>query len=117
MFPIVPVQLRSSSSAWFATDALVDSGATISLFDGTIPRVLEIAIRKGDRIQPTGIAGSISAYVHRVMLKIGEEEFEAEVAFTYRRRVPINLLGRTSVFERFLVTFDERNGRTILETI
>ena len=94
----------------------MDSGASISLFDGDIARELGITIRKGKKITPSGIGGSISAYVHDVMLKIGDEEFEGEVAFTYRRRPPMNLLGRTSVFKRFLVTFDERSGRTILET-
>jgi predicted aspartyl protease len=117
VFPIVPVELRSSGSSWFATHALLDSGATLSLFDGTIAQTLGIVIREGRRIQPTGIAGSLTAYVHRAMVKIGEEEFEADVAFTYRSRPPLNLLGRQGVFEQFRVTFDERNKKTVLETI
>jgi hypothetical protein len=52
-----------------------------------------------------------------VGLRIGVEEFEGEVAFTEKRRLPVNLLGRAGVFERFLVTFDERNRNTILETV
>ena len=115
-FPIIPVQLRTRESAWFATSALLDSGATISLFDEAVARVLGIPLRKGTRIQPTGIGGSMTAYVHPVQLKIGEEEFEGRVAFAYQRRLPVNLLGRVTVFERFVVTFDERNRRTILET-
>jgi len=115
--PIVPVQLRTPASSWLATGALLDPGASISLLDGDIARRVAIPIRKGTRITPAGVGGAISAYVHQIILKIGDEEFEAEVAFTYRRKLPVNLLGRTGVFERFLVTFDERNRRTILETI
>ncbi len=50
------------------------------------------------------------------MLKIGDGEFEAAIAFTERRRLPINLLGRAYVFDRFVVTFDEKRMRTVLET-
>src|SRR3989442_8787799 len=101
---------------WFTTNALLDSGATISLFDGAVARILGISIGKGKRIRPVGIGGAIRAYTHTLTLKIGDEEFEGEVAFSYERGIPINLLGRTSVFKRFLVTLDERNQRTILGT-
>lgn len=115
-FPIVPVQLRTRSRPWLAASALVDSGASVSRFDGGIGRSLGITIRDGRAIRPSGVGGAITAWIHRVALKIGDEEFEGEVAFTERQRLPINLLGRASIFERFLVTFDERNGRTVLET-
>ncbi len=67
-------------------------------------------------IKPAGIGGPITAYVHRIMLKIGDEQFGGKIAFTERRRLPINLLGRIDVFDRFVVTFDERKRRTVLET-
>jgi len=101
---------------WVGASALVDSGASVSLFDGAIARDLGITIREGRRIRPAGIGGAITAYVHRVGLKIGDEEVEGEVVFTEKRKLPVNLLGRAAVFERFVVTFDERNGKTILET-
>ena len=115
-FPIVPISLKTSTSFWFTTNALLDSGATISLFDGAVARILGISIGKGKRIRPVGIGGAIRAYTHKLTLKVGDEEFEGEVAFSSGRGIPINLLGRTSVFERFLVSFDESNQRTILET-
>ncbi len=57
------------------------------------------------------------AYLHPAKLKVGDEELDAEVAFTGRQRLPVNLLGRAGVFERFLVTFDEGNRKTILESV
>jgi hypothetical protein len=116
-FPIIPVQLRGSNPTWFATSALLDSGASISLFDGAVGRGLGVKIRRGKRIKPAGISGAITAYVHRLTLKIGDEEFEGEIAFTERQRLPISLLGRAHVFDRFLVTFDEKRRKTILETV
>ena len=79
-------------------------------------RILGISVREGGRIRPVGIGGAITAYTHKLVVKIGDEEFEGEVAFSYGRKIPINLLGRSSIFEHFLVTFDERNQRTVLET-
>jgi hypothetical protein len=116
-FPIIPLELRLSDGPWVASEALVDSGASVSLFDGQIGRVLGLSINRGKRIRPVGIGGTISAFLHRIRLRIGDEEFEAEVAFTESQRLPLNLLGRKPVFERFLVTFDERARQTILETL
>ncbi len=64
------MQLRISGRTWLAASALVDSGASVSLFDGSIGRALGLVIRKGKRIRPAGISGVISAYVHRVALKV-----------------------------------------------
>jgi predicted aspartyl protease len=108
--------LRLSDGRWVASEALVDSGASVSLFDGQIGRVMGLTIDRGQRIRPSGIGGTINAFLHRIRLKIGNEEFEAGVAFTASYRLPLNLLGRRAVFETFLVTFDERARRTILET-
>jgi predicted aspartyl protease len=114
-FPIVPVGLKAAGEFWVGANALVDSGASVSLFDGSVADALGIAIRSGKRIKPSGIGGTIVANVHQITLRIGDEEFEADVAFT-RRRLPVNLLGRRSVFERFIVTFDELNRKTTLVT-
>ena len=115
-FPIIPIQLRAAGDVWLGANALVDSGASISLFDGSVAHALGIGSRGGRKVEPSGIGGTIVAHVHGVTLKIGDEEFPTEVAFT-RRRLPVNLLGRSGVFGRFLVTFDDRNGKTILETV
>ncbi|MGA2663956.1 MAG: aspartyl protease family protein [Nitrososphaerales archaeon] len=115
-FPIIPVELRAArGDSWLGASALVDSGASISLFDGSVAHALGFGGRGGRRVEPSGIGGTIVARVHSVTLRIGDEQFAAGVAFT-RRRLPVNLLGRFGVFERFLVTFDERNGKTIMET-
>ena len=116
VFPIIPLQLRTADGGWLATTALLDSGASISLFDGAVAWGLGIKVSGGKKVSPTGIGGPITAYVQRIMLKIGDGEFEAAIAFTERRRLPINLLGRAYVFDRFVVTFDEKRMRTVLET-
>ena len=109
--------MDAGSGTWIATNALVDSGASLSLFDGSIGRDLGLTIRRGRRIEPSGIGGSIVAYVHSVTLRIGDDELHGEVAFAYKRKLPVNLLGRASIFERFRVTFEEATRKVILETM
>jgi hypothetical protein len=115
-FPIIPLQLRAPQGDRFATTVLVDSGASISLFDGAVGRGLGIRVRSGTKIRPTGFGGPITAYIHRMVLKIRDEEFEGAVAFTERRKLPINLLGRADVFDKFIVAFDEKRRMTVIET-
>jgi len=116
-FPIIPLEMRSSDGPWVAAEALVDSGASLSLFDGQIGRDLGLTINRGGRIRPTGIGGTINAFLHSVRFRIGDEEFEGEAGFTDGQRLPLNLLGRKAIFERFDVTFSERSQRTILEAV
>ena len=115
-FPMIPLEMRRPNGRWITTEALVDSGATLSLFDGQIGRDLGLSINHGERIRPTGIGGTINAFLHRIDFKMGDEEFEGQAAFTSGHRLPLNLLGRKAFFERFLVTFDERNRRTVLDS-
>ena len=61
-FPIIPLELKVPGLPWLAASALVDSRASISLFDGAIGRDLGITIRKGRRIRPAGIGGAITAH-------------------------------------------------------
>ena len=98
-------------------DALLNSGAIISLFQGDIARELRLKVTAGERIYPRGIGGKICAYIHKVSLKLGEEEFKADIAFSDELPLGINILGRKDVFDRFIVRFDERNKKVRLEKI
>jgi len=115
-FPIIPILLKGKKG-WLPADALLDSGAIVSLFQGDIARELGLKVTAGKRIYPRGIGGHICAHVHRVALKIGEEEFKADVAFSDELPLGINILGRKDVFDRFTVKFDEKDKKAILEKI
>jgi predicted aspartyl protease len=116
-FPIVPVLMKGRKREWVPADELLDSGAVMSLFQADIGRELGLELTKGERIYPRGIGGHIRAYVHRVLMKIGEEEFEADVAYSEELPLGVNILGRKGVFDRFLVKFDEKNKKVQLERI
>lgn len=57
-----------------------------------------------------GDGSYIPVYFHRVTLKIGDEEFPAEVGFSEQLGIGFNLLGRKDVFEIFKVCFSDEKG-------
>jgi len=115
-FPIIPFIVRSNEE-FVPVNALVDSGATISLFNADIGRALKIDIEKGEKFYPTGISGKIPTYIHEVIIKIGDYEVKTKVAFTDELAVKINLLGRESIFENFAVLFNDKLKKIVLEKI
>jgi predicted aspartyl protease len=115
-FPIIPFIVKSNEE-FVPVNALVDSGATISLFNADIGRALKIDIEKGEKFYPVGISGKILTYIHEVIIKIGDYEVKAKVAFTDELAVKINLLGRESIFENFAVLFNDKLKKIVLEKI
>jgi hypothetical protein len=57
----------------------------------------------------------LPAYIHTVRMRIGETVLNVSIAFADSDEVP-RLLGRTDIFKRFRITFDEAGLRTIFET-
>jgi len=115
-YPIVPL-LVGIGGAWAPISAMVDSGATLSILNAGIARALGIKVDKGQKIELSGIGGKVSGYLHRLRLNINGSEFEAEVAFTDELSVPMNLLGRKDVFEKFSITFNDKTKKVVLEGI
>jgi len=115
-FPMIPFIVKSKEE-FVPINALVDSGATISLFNADVGRALKIDIEKGEKFYPVGINGKILTYVHEVIVKIGDYELKTKVAFTDELAVKINLLGRESIFENFSVLFNDKLKKISLEKI
>lgn len=113
-YPIVPLKLIHQGSE-LITDALVDSGAVISVFQASISDYFGIDIFVGERIFLQGIGGRIAAYRHPVDLQIGDFSFLSTVSFS-REMIPrVNILGRDDFFRHFLITFNETSRKLILQ--
>lgn len=115
-FPIIPFLVKADKE-FVPVNALVDSGATISLFNADVGRALKLDIEKGEKFYPTGISGKILTYLHEVIIKIGDFEIKTKVAFTDELAVKINLLGREDIFESFSVLFNDKLKKIVLEKI
>ena len=115
-FPLIPITLIKENVE-IDTDALVDSGANISVFREEIAECLEIVIEDGEEILLQGLGGRIVGYIHELNVRVDDDEFPCKVVFSKELTVGLNILGREGFFEYFQVTFNERGKEIILEKI
>lgn len=113
-FPIVDVTL-SGPTQGLTVKALVDSGASLSVFRAEIIDYLGIPLSRGARVYLEGIGGRILGYRHRVQATVSSTTFALSIIFSRELTVSFNLLGRDNFFEHFRVTFDERHRVVHLE--
>ena len=106
-FPVVDVALLVPKRP-LVVKALVDSGASFSVFRAEVLDYLGIPLAQGKPLYLEGIGGRILGYRHRVPARVGATTFSLTVVFSQELTVSFNLLGRDNFFQRFLVTFDER---------
>jgi hypothetical protein len=112
-FPVVTVCL-SWKGRGIRLEALVDSGASFSVFRPEVARYLGIRLEDGERVYLTGVGGRILGYVHEVLIKVGEETFVCKIAFSPEFTVSFNLLGRDNFFLPFKITFIEKDRKVIV---
>ena len=115
-FPVAQVTLRSRRKKIIA-NALVDSGASFSVFRPEIAEYLGITVERGKPVYLTGIGGRILGYLHRVPLSVGGKSFRCKIIFSREFTASFNLLGRDNFFLPFTVSFAERRKKTILTPV
>lgn len=86
--------------------AIIDTGATYSLFDGRRARSIGLELTAGKSLQLTGLSGSLPARMHSVILEILGSRFHCEVAFS-EQEIRRELLGRHDLFSRVRFAFRE----------
>lgn len=106
-FPVIPLVLKYKHRK-IDTDALIDSGATFSVFQPAIADYLGIKIDSGKKIILGGVGGKIKGYLHRLNINVSDKVFACPVVFSREYLVSFNLLGRKEVFEKFRIIFDEK---------
>lgn len=107
--PVIPIFMRHGVRK-LQYEALVDSGADVSLFDWEIGDDLGINIRKGMPYQVLGVGGGIiTYYFHAVSLVIGGISYKTRVGFTGNptgQVTPYGIVGQKGLFDKFIVGFD-----------
>ena len=107
-YPIIPVTIIAPSSAKkVTTSAIIDSGAAVSIFHGSLAMPLGITVESGEKRIFQGASAKLTGYVHKVRMAIAGKEFKCDVVFSDELSTSFNLLGRKSVFEKFKVVFNE----------
>ncbi len=113
-FPIIDLELIGKERN-LLVKALVDSGANISLFGAQVGEYLGIPVEKGEKLELKGIGGKIIAYLHFLPVRFNKSQFNLKIAFSREIKFPINLLGRDNFFLPFLITFNEKFQKILIE--
>lgn len=112
-FPVVPLYFTTSKKRVRAL-ALIDSGASISIFRTETATTLGISIESGVKTILGGVGGKIVGYVHKLPIEVAGKKFICPIVFSRDYLVSFNLLGREAFFEQFQITFDEKHRRLSL---
>jgi len=112
-YPVVDIVLRNNARM-LTLKALVDSGASFSVFRPEVAEYLGITIEKGKPIYLEGIGGRILGYLHNTWAVIGKKKFRCVIIFSREFTVSFSLLGRNNFFANFKITFDEKKKQVIL---
>ncbi len=115
-FPIVPVIIRYENKE-FPLEALIDAGATISIFKFEVLKDIGISLEECKRIPLKGIGGSITAYSHKVFLIVSNKTIETEIAFSKELDMKINLIGREGIFDNFIVCYNDKERKVSLTSL
>lgn len=113
-FPIIKVNLRGFEQK-LTVEALLDSGASFSVFRAEVADYLGIPIEKGKPIYLTGIGGRILGYLHKVPIRVGTKSLICKIVFSKEYLVSLNILGRDNFFLPFLITFYEKRRKVVLK--
>jgi len=112
-FPIIPITLELGGKKDFW--ALIDSGATVSIFKAEVAETLGISIENGKEIWLGGVGGHIKGYLHELKIEVAGKKFVCPIVFSREYLVSFNLLGREAVFEKFKIIFEEKKKILKLE--
>jgi len=114
--PIITIGVKIGG-VWYPIEVYVDSGAAYTLLHAQIADGVGFVYINGERIYlQVGDGSFIPVYLHDLELQIGTEQFSTKVGFSDRLGIGFNLLGRTGIFERFRICFQESQGILTFET-
>jgi len=116
--PIARIQMWSSKlNRWINVEGFLDSGADITLIPFGLGRMLGFKIDE-DNVKVLGGVGEgrLSVCIVEGKIRIGALEFNARIGWAFDNKVP-TLIGRLDIFDKFNITFKEKEGKIIFEPV
>lgn len=107
--PVADVFIKSTSGEWIEFHPYIDSGADLTLIPLSLGKLLGFTVNEKKIEQIGGIRGSVPIINFKNLMRIGDKEIEANIAWALVEEVP-PLLGRTSVFDNFDIKFRQKRG-------
>ena len=105
-YPIIPVIIAKGAKK-VNTSAVIDSGASVSIFNGSTGRELGLQIEDGEKRIFQGASAKLIGYMHEVRIAVAGKEIACRVAFSDELNTSFNLIGREDIFGNFIICFDE----------
>jgi len=115
-YPLIPITL-SRGPHTVNTFALLDSGASISVFRPELIKPLGLINEKHKPYRLGTATGNVDIEVHRVTVTIEETKFKSKIGFSKKHVPSFNILGREGFFTHFSVCFNEIMKTVILVPI
>lgn len=112
-FPVIDVTVRYLKKN-LTIKALVDSGASFSVFRPEIADYLGVHIERGKKMYLEGIGGRILGYLHNLNVSVGNTSLRCKIVFSREFTVSFNILGRDNFFLPFSISFLERRRKVII---
>ncbi len=115
--PIADIEIQKSDGRWIEFHPYIDSGADITLVPYTMGLYLGFTAPTGKIEELKGVRGvALPVEIRRVKMRIGNVELEPRVAWALIEEAP-PLLGRLDIFDKFNITFKEKEGKIIFEPV
>ncbi|MEK6869552.1 MAG: aspartyl protease family protein [Nanoarchaeota archaeon] len=115
-YPIIPITIIWNNKR-VNTSAIVDSGASISIFSSSIGRLIGLDIESGEKRIFQGASAKLAGYIHKVKVIIAGKEIECKIAFSDELSTSFNLVGRETIFDKFIITFNEKYWELSIEPV
>ena len=117
--PSIPITLTGKDGKYDFI-ALLDSGADISAIPKSIAELIGLDI-SGQKEETSGIGGNVSAVETNINIEIskGHELYNFIIpvkVILSKDEFPI-LLGRAGFFDKFIITFNQREERILLKKV
>ena len=112
-YPLIPLTLRRGRYS-VNTFALLDSGASISLFRPEIAQALHLPRASRDAMRLDTASGKVNIKVNKVNVEIEQTKFISKIGFSDAFAASFNILGREGFFHRFSICFNEVMKTVIL---
>ena len=120
LMPYIPVAiLNKATGQRFDCYALIDSGASMSLFPTVVAKAVGIeSVENGEGESFCGIASQrATGYPHPVRLEVGGHGFETSIYFSPQVGEETLLLGMRGFFDLFTVKIDTTKERIELTAV
>jgi hypothetical protein len=105
-YPLIPITLRRGKYA-VSTFALLDSGASISVFRPEILKALNMPFNGKDDAHLGTASGQVHIGMSKVQIEVEQTKFSARVGFSDTSVASFNIIGREGFFHKFSICINE----------